>query len=98
MRDDRPFGGADPPAAVVEANIPRRISPAGAAFCRPMPLVVDLYATGRQPAPVMEASCWAHSRRKVFELADIEAAAREKAQGEKPNLVYPLAVDAVKAH
>ncbi|MER9645326.1 hypothetical protein [Mesorhizobium sp. M0239] len=37
-----------------------------------------------------------HSRRKVFELADIEAAARQKAHGEKPNLVYPLAVEAVK--
>jgi transposase len=34
--------------------------------------------------------------RKVFELADIEAAARKKARGEKPNLVYPLAVEAVK--
>ncbi|MES0151277.1 IS66 family transposase, partial [Mesorhizobium sp. M0012] len=56
----------------------------------------DLYATGRQPAPVLEASCWAHSRRKVFELADVEAAARKKAHGEKPNLVYPLAVEAVK--
>lgn len=32
----------------------------------------------------------------MFELADIEAAARKKARGEKPNLVYPLAVDAVK--
>lgn len=56
----------------------------------------DLYATGRQPAPVLEASCWAHSRRKVFELADIEAAARKKARGDKPNLVYPVAVEAVK--
>lgn len=44
----------------------------------------------------MEASCWAYSRRKVFELADIEAAARKKARSEKPNLVYPLAVEAVK--
>ena len=32
----------------------------------------------------------------MFELADVEAAARKKARGEKPNLVYPLAVDAVK--
>ena len=56
----------------------------------------DLYAADRQPAPILEASCWAHSRRKVFELADIEAAARKKARSEKPNLVYPLAVEAVK--
>jgi transposase len=52
--------------------------------------------SSRQPAPILEASCWAHSRRKVFELADLEAAARKKARGEKPNLVYPLAVEAVK--
>lgn len=32
----------------------------------------------------------------MFELADVEAAARKKAHGEKPNLVYPLAVEAVK--
>lgn len=32
----------------------------------------------------------------MFELADLEAAARKKARGEKPNLVYPLAVEAVK--
>jgi hypothetical protein len=29
----------------------------------------DLYATCRQPGPVLESSCWANSRRKVFELA-----------------------------
>lgn len=46
----------------------------------------DLYATGRKPAPVLEASCWVHSRRKLFELADVEAAARKKAHGEKPKL------------
>jgi hypothetical protein len=56
----------------------------------------DLYAADRRPAPILEASCWAHSRRKVFELADVEqaAAARARRQSSKP--VSPLAVEAVQ--
>ncbi|MER8596278.1 transposase, partial [Mesorhizobium sp. M1182] len=104
VRDDRPFGGADPPAAVFYYSRDRRGEhPAthlagwsGILQADAFGGYGDLYATGCQPAPVLEASCWAHSRRKVFELADVEAAARKKAHGEKPNLVYPLAVEAVK--
>ncbi len=44
---------------------------------------------------MLEASCWAHARRKFFELADIEGAALKKARGEKPKPVYPLALQAV---
>ncbi len=29
----------------------------------------DLYHPGRKPGPVTEAGCWAHGRRKLFELA-----------------------------
>ncbi len=104
VRDDRPFGGADPPAAVFYYSRDRRGEHPAAHLAGWSGILQadafggygDLYATGRQPAPVLEASCWAHSRRKVFELADIEASARKKARGEKPNLVYPLAVEAVK--
>ncbi|MFT4159797.1 IS66 family transposase [Shinella sp.] len=104
VRDDRPFGGADPPAAVFYYSRDRRGEhPAthlagwsGILQADAFGGYGDLYATDRQPAPVLEASCWAHSRRKVFELADVEAAARKKARGDKPNLVYPLAVEAVK--
>ncbi|MER9055558.1 IS66 family transposase [Mesorhizobium sp. M0213] len=104
VRDDRPFGGADPPAVVFYYSRDRRGEHPAAHLAGWSGILQadayggygDLYATGRQPAPVLEASCWAHSRRKVFELADIEAAARKKARGEKPNLVYPLAVEAVK--
>jgi hypothetical protein len=31
----------------------------------------DLYRQDRKPGPVVSALCWAHARRKVFELADI---------------------------
>lgn len=104
VRDDRPFGGAVPPAAVFYYSRDRRGEHPAAHLAGWSGILQadafggygDLYATGRQPAPVLEASCWAHSWRKVFELADIEAAARKKARDEKPNLVYPLAVEAVK--
>lgn len=104
VRDDRPFGGVDPPAAVFYYSRDRRGEHPAAHLAGWSGILQadayggygDLYAAARQPAPILEASCWAHSRRKVFELADVEAAARKKAHGEKPNLVYPLAVEAVK--
>jgi transposase len=104
VRDDRPFGGADPPAAIFYYSRDRRGEHPAAHLAGWSGILQadayggygDLYAADRQPTPILEASCWAHSRRKVFELADIEAAARKKARGEKPNLVYPLAVEAVK--
>jgi len=42
----------------------------------------DLYAAGRQPGPITEALCWAHGRRKFFELAELAKA--------------PLAIEAVR--
>jgi transposase len=29
----------------------------------------DLYRANRKPAPILEAACWSHSRRKFFDLA-----------------------------
>jgi hypothetical protein len=51
-----------------------------------------LYAPDRQPGPITEASCWAHGRRKFFELADVAA----KARGQLPMLA-PLAVKRIDA-
>ena len=52
-----------------------------------------LYVAGRSPGPVIEAACWAHSRRKFFDLADIAAGKR---RGKDPPPVSPLALEAVK--
>ena len=52
-----------------------------------------LYAAGRSPGPVTEAGCWAHSRRKFFELADIAASKR---RGKHAPPISPLALEAVK--
>jgi len=56
----------------------------------------ELYAPGRQPAPVLEAGCFAHARRKFFELADVEGAARRKSRGERTGMIYPIALEAVQ--
>ena len=52
-----------------------------------------LYVAGRLPGPVTEAACWAHSRRKFFELADIAASKR---RGKNAPPISPLALEAVK--
>ena len=33
-----------------------------------------LYQAGRKPGPITEAACWAHARRKLFELAELSQA------------------------
>lgn len=52
-----------------------------------------LCAADRRPMPVVEAQCWAHARRKLFELADIAANVR---RGDKAAPISPLALEAVK--
>jgi transposase len=104
VRDDRPFGGPAPPAAVFfytrdrGGGHPQRHLGAYAGI-----LQADayggygkLYEAGRRPGPVTEAACWAHARRKFFALADIAAGARAKAQGKTDAFVSPLALEAVR--
>ena len=52
-----------------------------------------LYADGRSPAPVVPALCWAHARRKFYELADIAAGTR---RGKAAPPIPPLALEAVR--
>ncbi|MBV8920613.1 IS66 family transposase [Bradyrhizobium sp.] len=99
VRDDKPFAGPAPPAAVFfysrdrTAENPERHlagyagilqADAYAGFNR-------LYDADRKGGPITEASCWAHGRRKFFELADVAA----KARGQL-SVLAPLAVEAVK--
>jgi hypothetical protein len=51
---------------------------------------------GRMPGPIFEAGCFAHARRKFFELADVEGAARKKSRGERAGMIYPIALEAVQ--
>ena len=104
VRDDRPFGGPAPPAAVFYYSRDRRGEhPQGHLASYAGILQADayggydkLYAAGRSPGIILEAGCWAHARRKFFVLADVEAAARRKAQGKKPAVISPLCLEAVQ--
>ena len=103
VRDDRPFGGADPPAALFHFSPDRRGEHPQAHLANWTGMLQAdayggygrLYGGERKPAPIIEAACWAHARRKFFELADIEAAARERAR-KKVAVIAPLALEAVR--
>src|SRR5690606_14796524 len=45
---------------------------------------------------VLEAGCFAHARRKFFELADVEGAARRKSRGQRSSIIYPIALEPVQ--
>jgi transposase len=104
VRDDRPFAGADPPAALFHYSRDRRgehprahlASWSGILQADAYGGYGELYAPGRQPGTVLEAGCFAHARRKLFELADVEGATRKKSRGERAGLIYPIALAAVK--
>jgi transposase len=99
VRDDKPFAGQAPPAAVFfysrdrTAEHPERhlAGYAGVLQADAYAGFNRLYDAGRKPGPITEASCWAHGRRKFFELADVVAKARGAL-----SVLAPLAVEAVK--
>src|SRR5207302_2465537 len=89
VRDDRPFAGPDPPAAVFfysrdrGGEHPEQHLSGYAGLMQ-----ADAYAgfnrlyEVRKPGPIIEAACWAHGRRKFFDLARINKA--------------PIAIEAVE--
>ena len=101
VRDDRPFGGRDPPAALFYASRDRtREHPerhlanyAGILQADAFDGYNRLYLPDRKPGPIVEALCWSHARRKFFELADIAANAR---RGKNAAPISPIALEAVK--
>jgi len=101
VRDDRPFGGAAPPAVVFRFSRDRAGEhPTGHLKGWQGILQADAYAgynqlydPGRQPGPVAPALCWSHARRKFFELADVETNIRK---GKSAKDISPIAFEAVK--
>jgi len=90
VRDDRPFAGPDPPAAVFfysrnrAGEHPARhlAGYAGILQADAYAGFGELYDGKRKPGPITEAACWSHGRRHFFEQADLRKA--------------PLAVEAVQ--
>jgi transposase len=104
VRDDRPFGGPDPPAAMFYYSRDRRgehpqahlADYAGILQADAFSGYNKLYEMDRKPGPIVAAGCWAHARRPFFVLADITANARRKAQGKTTAVISPLALEAVR--
>ncbi len=90
VRDDRPFAGPAPPAAMFRYSRDRTGEHPQRHLARYQGILQadahagfnELCAPGRKPGPITEAACWAHGRRKLFKLAEVARA--------------PLAVDAVR--
>ena len=101
VRDDRPFGGLSPPAALFYASRDRRQEHperhlktfSGILQADAYGGYNPLFKVDRDPAPLRQALCWAHSRRKFFVLADIAANAK---RGSKAAPISPMALEAVK--
>ena len=89
----KPFGGNGPPAALFHDSRDRggthpRGHPAGWRGILQADAYAGfngLYAKGRAPAPLTEASCWAQGGARFFELADLAKAMRA-----------PMAIEAVR--
>lgn len=101
VRDDRPFGGHAPPAALYYASRDRRQEHperhlrgfTGILQADAYSGYNGLYDPSRVPGAITSALCWSHARRQFFELADIAANAR---RGKKAPAISPVALEAVK--
>src|SRR5437868_12958991 len=90
VRDDRPFAGPDPPAAMFFYSRDRGgehpeqhlAGYAGLMQADAYAGFTKLYEAHRKAGPIVEAACWAHARRKFFDLARLSKA--------------PIAVEAVE--
>lgn len=90
VRDDRPFGGPAPPAAIFYFSRDRRgehpnrhlAGYSGILQADAYAGFGDLYCAARKPVALTQALCWAHGRRNFFKLAQLAKA--------------PLAIEAVR--
>src|SRR5579872_6260443 len=104
VRDDRPFGGPAPPAAMFYYSRDRAgehprahlASYAGLFQADAYGGYGKVYEPDRKPGPILEAACWAHARRPFFVMADLAENARRKAHGKTSAVISPLALEAVR--
>ena len=104
VRDDRPFGGGAPPAAMFYYSRDRGGEHPRTHLARWSGVLqadayggyAQLYEPARTPGPIQEAACWAHARRPFFALADIAESARRKANDKTLAVISPLALEAVR--
>jgi transposase len=90
VRDDRPFGGSAPPAAMFYFSRDRRgehpnrhlAGYGGILQADAYAGFGELYCEARRPVALTQALCWAHGRRNFFKLAELAKS--------------PLAIEAVR--
>jgi len=100
VRDDRPFAGGAPPAALFYFSRDREMAHPNRHLAGWQGVLQadayggynDLYRGDRDPGPVSSALCWSHARRKFFELADIKGNVRK---GKPAHDISPVALEAV---
>src|SRR5207302_4833450 len=89
VRDDRPFGGRDPPAAMFYYSRDRGgehparhlAGYAGILQADAYGGYTKLYEAARKPEPLVEAACWVHARRPFLSaplVSDLERWLREQ--------------------
>ena len=101
VRDDRPFDGRAPPAALYYASRDRRQEHpeqhlrgfSGILQADAYSGYNGLWDPSRPQGVIIPALCWSHARRQFFELADIAANAR---RGKDVTAISPIALEAVK--
>ena len=101
VRDDRPWNGGAPPAAFFRFSRDRAATNPNQHLAGWQGVLQadayggynDLYRADRNPGAVTSALCWAHARRKFFELADIAGNVRK---GKPAYQISPVALEAVK--
>src|SRR6516225_8150915 len=104
VRDDRPFGGTGPPAAMFYYSRDRKGEHPQGHLAKYTGLFQadafdgyrPLYLPGRSPGPIVEAGCWVHARRPFFVMADLEENARRQAAGKKTVVLSPIAIEVVR--
>ncbi len=104
VRDDGPFGGTAPPAAMFYYSRDRSgehpqghlESYVGLFQADAFSGYTKLYEETRKPAPLIEAACWVHARRPFFAMADPAENARRRARGQAPGVISPVALEAVR--
>ncbi len=100
VRDDRPFAGSAPFAALFHFSRDREMAHPNRHLAGWQGILQadayggynDLYRGDRDPGPVSSALCWSHARRKFFELADIKGNVRK---GKPAHDISPVALEAV---
>ena len=101
VRDDRPFGGPAPPAALFYYSRDRRgehpelhlASYNGILQADAYAGYNALFKPERTQGAMTRALCWAHARRHFFELADIATQAKRR---KGAAIISPMALEAVQ--